>query len=493
MALAALTSWLLRGSREKAQHRRRLADRRRRRLAFEVLEDRILPSSGPLILSATPTEVRNAVFDHVDVTFNEAIDPATFTAAEVSLQGPDGSVAVTGVSTLSPETFRITFPALATRGIYQATIGPNVADLSGNRMDQDQDGPGGAPDDVFTTALTYIDANVFFTSSTTIGEGDTTYEGKDLLIDGATVAIDGPHAFDSVQLVDGAVLTQSADTATTSHELNLTVTEQVIVDGTSRIDVSGKGRLSGGEGTGGSYGGLGGSGGGGGGTVNPVYGDYADPDQPGSGAFDLSNAQAAGGGLVRLTAAALQLDGQLRADGGSNIAVTTLAGAGSIRAAGGQGGTGGGGGGRIAVYASDLSGFNLDQITAPGGATTQPGGTGTVYLKKATDPAGTLILDAGSGGDGPTPLGLPGQDTFTVPDAVVVRGAATYVRPEHAGMTIQVQGPLTVQGAGRLLQVDGTLAVTGPTVVTGGGTLAVTGALTRIAHRVYEEGASRAI
>jgi hypothetical protein len=465
-----------------------------------VLEDRVLPSSGPFVLRVTPTGVRNAVFDHVDVTFNEAIDATTFAPAQVSLRGPAGSVAVTGVSSLSPETFRITFAAL-TRGTYQAAIGPNIADLAGNRMDQDQDGTGGAPDDGFQTSLVSINANAILTSPITINEGDTTYDGKDVLIDGTTVTINGSHSFDSVQLIDGAVLTHSADTATASHDLDLTVTQQVIVDAASRIDVSGKGRLSGGETAGGSYGGLGG------GVVaiggigpNPVYGDYADADQPGSGGVDSGSAHvAAGGGLVRLTAATLQLDGQLRADGGSDIAagsgggvyvaVTTLAGTGSISAAGGQsGGDGGGGGGRIAVYARELSGFNAAAIIAPGGGGTSPGGAGTVYLRNPTDPSGTLIFDAANGGAGTTPLGLPGQDTFTIPDAVVVRGGATDVRPEHAGMTIRVQAPLTVEASGHLLGVDGTLAVSGPTLVTGGGSLVITGALTAAAAVTVDGG-----
>ena len=78
-----------------------------------------------------------------------------------------------------------------------------------------------------------------------------------------------PHHFGSVQLVDGAVLTHSANTTTQTHELDLTVTDQVIVDATSRIDVTGKGYLAGYTSgnttvggatgaTGGSHGGLGG-------------------------------------------------------------------------------------------------------------------------------------------------------------------------------------------------------------------------------------------
>src|SRR5262249_21375136 len=148
-----------------------------------------------------------------------------------------------------------------------------------------------------------------FTSPVTIGEGDTTYDGMDLLIDGTTVAIDGGHPFNSVHIINGGVLTHSAATATQTHKLDLTVAEQVIVDLSSRIDVSGKGYLPGrttgnttaGAATGrsgASYGGLGRVQDG---QTNSVYGDYADPDDWGSGGSDT-----AGGGLVRLRAGSLR-------------------------------------------------------------------------------------------------------------------------------------------------------------------------------------------
>ena len=60
-----------------------------------------------------------------------------------------------------------------------------------------------------------------------------------------------------------------------------------------------------------------------------------------------------------------------------------------------------------------------------------------MYIRDTDEAAGTLIIDGKSGGSGWTPLGLAGQETFTVPDAVVIRGANTHVKPEHPGMTLQ--------------------------------------------------------
>src|SRR5262249_60188496 len=131
----------------------------------------------------------------------------------------------------------------------------------------------------------------------------------------------------------------------------------------------------------------------------------------------------------------------------------TLAGAGRIGADGADGlgfatyyglaiSSGGGGGGRVAVYAQSLAGFDATHVSATGGLGGlygPTGGPGTVYLKDTGQPHGTLLIDAGTRGDAWTPLGLPGSDTFAVPDALVVQGSRTRVRPEHAGLVFDFQ------------------------------------------------------
>jgi len=62
---------------------------------------------------------------------------------------------------------------------------------------------------------------------------------------GVMVAIDGPHAFNSLVLTNGTVLTHSACTATNTHKLDLQVTNGVVVSANSRIDVSEKGYVGG--------------------------------------------------------------------------------------------------------------------------------------------------------------------------------------------------------------------------------------------------------
>ena len=65
-----------------------LATMKRQRPISETLESRTLLSQGLMITAVTPTQVINVTFDHVDVTFNEAINPTTFTTNDASQTGP---------------------------------------------------------------------------------------------------------------------------------------------------------------------------------------------------------------------------------------------------------------------------------------------------------------------------------------------------------------------------------------------------------------------
>src|SRR5271157_606014 len=182
-----------------------------RNLVLEALEPRTL-LTGPRITAITPTQVINGTFDHVDLTFDTPIDSTTFTTDDATLTGPPGvgTVPINSVVEQDSTHFEVQFTALTNRGTYQVAIGPNIADTHGNLMDQNQDGTGGEPNDVFTSALTYIQATTVFTSATTISETNTTYDGQDIAIVGTTVTIDGAHSFNSIQLASGAVLTHSA-------------------------------------------------------------------------------------------------------------------------------------------------------------------------------------------------------------------------------------------------------------------------------------------
>lgn len=344
---------------------------------------------------------------------------------------------------------------------------------------------------------------VLLSSPLTIAETNRTYEGLDLIISNTIVTIDGNHSFQTLLLTNGAVLTCPTATTSRVYKVQLEVSGPVAIDATSRIDVTGKGYLGGrtkgntteGASTsyfGGSFGGLGGEfaypG-----FRNAVYGDYANPDEWGSGGgIERGQIGSAGGGLVRLRANELRLDGALWANGadtnnlgrgsggGIHVEVGRLAGTGTIRANGGfgYGGAAGGGGGRVAVFAEDLSGFDLAAISVAGGrpfdhdTSRWQGGAGTLFLKLASEPLGRLIIDQGGGEGGITHLGLLETNHFFIPGPVVIRGQAI-VESEHAGLGLVFGQGLRVE-LGALFRSLGSLSVTGSVEVVDTNTLVET-------------------
>ena len=79
---------------------------------------------------ASPVEI----LSHVEVTFSEPIDEASFTPQDVQLTGPDGSIVVSGVTFVSDTTYGIEFADQKAPGIYSLTVGPAITDLADNQM-----------------------------------------------------------------------------------------------------------------------------------------------------------------------------------------------------------------------------------------------------------------------------------------------------------------------------------------------------------------------
>ncbi len=125
------------------------------------------------------------------------------------------------------------------------------------------------------------------------------------------------------------------------------------------------------------------------GSPNTVYGDYADPEDWGSGSatgdYFGGPESGAGGGVLRLRTGKLELEGKLLSSGindgaGGSIFVSanSLHGNGQIQAAGADGAygdDGASGGGRVAVYARDFGQFNTNRIAANGGRSNKANGT----------------------------------------------------------------------------------------------------------------------
>ena len=307
----------------------------------------------------------------------------------------------------------------------------------------------------------------------------------------------GRFTVETMMLLDQARLTHPIATPTAQFGLELVVSNTLSVDTTSTIDVSGRGYLGGrvsGNGdvgrtlgntavggsarrSGGSYGGLGASGSGDP-VVNAVYGDYANPNELGSGGGSDSNGGGNGGGLVRISANLLALEGQILANGGNGgfwggggsgggikLQVNTLSGAGAMRANGGNGGggAGGGGGGRIAVYYATASDFDFSRVLVEGGG---DGGVGTVLLQQGDSTPVVVVRSAGR--ESPLPA-LHGE--HLVLDGAVV--SATNVAVSSLWLTNGAV--LTHPGAGLDAEFALRIAVDGALVVSTNSRIDVSG------------------
>ncbi len=129
---------------------------------------------GPRIVASTPANNLFAPVTTVRVTFDESMDPTTFTPAQAQFTGPNGTSipvqSVTPVSGTNNTQFDIAFDAQTDLGTYNMVIGPNIRDTFGNKMDQNQNLiPGETPGDQYTATFTVV--------STTIGPDGFGYTG----------------------------------------------------------------------------------------------------------------------------------------------------------------------------------------------------------------------------------------------------------------------------------------------------------------------------
>ncbi len=421
---------------------------------------------GLRVAKVLPTGGAGHPFDTIEVTFSQAVQDGTFTVADAKLtSGAD--ILPSAVNKLASDRYEIVFTGLTSVANYGLVIGPNISDASGNPMDQNRNGvPGEASGDSYRGNL-YGVATLINTAGA---------DGQGIVAYGTTLTIEGVHAFESLFILGGATVTHPAATANATSSLDLAVSGDVWVDGTSKIDASGLGYLSGktlshagivGQGeSGGSYGGLGANDLG---AANPVYGDYANPNEMGSGGASGG----AGGGLIRLSAASMELAGAIRADGqaasgggyygggsggGIRLDVATLAGNGTVSVNGGSGYYGAsGGGGRLAIYFTDASGFDLaNKAMAHGGDGGQGvGAVGSVYLKKAGQEGELWLVSHGANTGSWTPLGIS-TDTSFVSEKLIISGAGVVAKPEHQ-MPISAND-LTVQN-GALLTIKASDAI----------------------------------
>ena len=404
----------------------------------------------------------------------------TGTTATATLTITNRGTASLTVSNLSyPSGFSGAWSGLiATGGTHNVTVtfAPIAVTSYGGTVTINSDATGGSNTvsasgtGVLASALTVV-----MTTNTLIATGNTAYDGQNIVVSNCTVTANGPHTFNSLRVIANGVVTHTAATNAPSV-LQLTVSGNLLVDATSKIDVTGRGYAGGftvgnvtnGAATGlagGSYGGLGVAGTTG--QSNPTYGDYHDPVNLGSGSG--SSSPSPGGGLIRITAGSAQIDGAILANGASAtgcgalaggsgggllLNVGTFSGSGRLAANGGDstycsGSSGGsGGGGRVAVYYTTLSGFDLsNKVAAHAGAGNgaSPGSVGTVYLKPGSGAGQLLLANHGTAVGLWTPLGNR-TDTVFQAEALVIAGT-NVIAATAGGAPIQAASLAVVTGA----------------------------------------------
>lgn len=95
----------------------------------------VIDQTGPTLIDHRFTAV-----DTLQLTFDEPVDPATFSSDDLALTLPDASP-YPGPFTVAPlgdAVFEVTFDPQTDPGDYTLQVGPDLTDLAGNPMDADQ-------------------------------------------------------------------------------------------------------------------------------------------------------------------------------------------------------------------------------------------------------------------------------------------------------------------------------------------------------------------
>jgi len=112
--------------------------------------------AGPHVSGHSPAGRVAGPVDAVRLEFNQPMDEASFSLADdiTTFTGPDGPLEATGYQWLDFFTLEITFQPQSTVGLYELVIGPEIADLWSNFLDQDIDlVPCETPDDQYTASF----------------------------------------------------------------------------------------------------------------------------------------------------------------------------------------------------------------------------------------------------------------------------------------------------------------------------------------------------
>lgn len=113
--------------------------------------------AGARVVSGQFAGATTGTFDRVRVVFDKRMNAPTFTPSDVTLNGPAGPFTVRRVSVVAGTdgtTFDITFDKQAAAGSYSVSVGPDVWDVTAQRMDQNGNGVNNEPADRYTLTAT---------------------------------------------------------------------------------------------------------------------------------------------------------------------------------------------------------------------------------------------------------------------------------------------------------------------------------------------------
>jgi hypothetical protein len=380
----------------------------------------------------------------------------SFSVANSTLAAYPPSVVANGTSQSliviqARDTSNIDIPVGGATGLALATTAGTLAgslvDNSNGTYTQYITAPGSAATATVSatqsgTPLTSTTTITFFASNNLAGltidcANIATYTGQNIMVDNGTLTMNSygsaasgancsaSFTFGAIILTNSGVITHSATTATgasTGQEYRLEFTATSLsIDGTSRIDVNGKGYIHHSSDTAATY------------RVQtniqnatfPNYGSIFYPNDlgPSGSMWGSGFLGSAGGGQLKITISnggQLINNGSIRANGygyssnqgssgsGGSILINTgsLSGSGTITAHGGNNSSGSspvsGSGGRIAIYYTSASGnFSgssniINSVQACGGTNPSAGydgRAGTVFMKSASQTYGDLIIN----------------------------------------------------------------------------------------------------
>jgi methionine-rich copper-binding protein CopC len=111
-----------------------------------------IDQSGPRVIDQMPALQASTPFNELTFVFDEALDAASVSAADVAaFTGPGGTnllASITG-ATVAGNSLTVRFKDQAARGTYTMRLGPAISDRVGNLMDQNANGTGGETVDYY--------------------------------------------------------------------------------------------------------------------------------------------------------------------------------------------------------------------------------------------------------------------------------------------------------------------------------------------------------